>query len=206
MGWTSLFWMINTNDTFCSVLNRNSSGPKTCRGRHLHRSKLGLVPASLPGDNFINVFTSSFHACRSQKLKKDSQVKQLFALLESVHVKPACKNIDEIEPSSTMTRATTVERSLKTKTILGNFRTKMFWIPIILLQLFIDRTSLSLSVFPTLVHGCTLTTLSRYFLAHPWWLDRTKYQWIVRIGGTPGTPHPPMAPLYALHPGWESYF
>ena len=44
-------------------------------------------------------------------------------------------------------------------------------------------------MFPTLVHGCTLTTFSRYFLAHPWWLDSTKYQWIVRIGGTPGTPY-----------------
>jgi hypothetical protein len=32
--------------------------------------------------------------------KKDSQVKQLFALLGSACVKAACKDVDEIDPSS----------------------------------------------------------------------------------------------------------
>ena len=48
--------------------------------------------------NFINVFTSSFYACRPQKLKKDSQLMQLFALSGSALVKAACKHVDEIDP------------------------------------------------------------------------------------------------------------
>ena len=44
-----------------------------------------------PGVNFINVFTHSFYACRSQKRKIDCQVKRLFALSGSVGVKAAIK-------------------------------------------------------------------------------------------------------------------
>ena len=40
----------------------------------------------------------SFYARRSQKRKKDSQVKQHFALLGSVGVEAECKQVDEIDP------------------------------------------------------------------------------------------------------------
>ena len=43
-------------------------------------------------------FTSSFYASKSQKRKKDSQVKQLFALLGAVSLKEVRKHIDEIDP------------------------------------------------------------------------------------------------------------
>ena len=49
---------------------------------------------------FYQQFTSNFYAHRSQKRKKDSQVKQLFLLLGSVCIKAACKHIDEIDPRS----------------------------------------------------------------------------------------------------------
>ena len=42
-----------------------------------------------PRVNFINVLTRSFYVGRSQKCHKDSQVKQLFVLLESECVKAA---------------------------------------------------------------------------------------------------------------------
>ena len=45
----------------------------------------------IPGVNFINVFTSSFHACRSEKCKKLLDLTVLFALLGSVHLKAAHK-------------------------------------------------------------------------------------------------------------------
>ena len=38
--------------------------------------------------------------CRSQKRQKDSQLKQLFALLGSAAVKAVYKHVDEIDPSS----------------------------------------------------------------------------------------------------------
>ena len=41
---------------------------------------------------------SSFYLRRSHKCKKDSQVKQLFALLGSARVKALRKNINEIDP------------------------------------------------------------------------------------------------------------
>ena len=44
-------------------------------------------------------FTCSFYARKSQKRKKDSQLKQLFAPLGSVGIKAARKHIDEIDPS-----------------------------------------------------------------------------------------------------------
>ena len=47
---------------------------------------------------FHHYFTSSFYTSRSQKRKKDSQVKQLFALSGSVRVKAAHKHADEIDP------------------------------------------------------------------------------------------------------------
>ena len=48
--------------------------------------------------NIIKVFMSSFYAQRFQKRQKESQVKQLFALLGSARVKAACKHVDEIDP------------------------------------------------------------------------------------------------------------
>ena len=47
---------------------------------------------------FHQHFTSIFYACRSQKCKKDSQLKQLFVLLGSASVKAARKLIDEVDP------------------------------------------------------------------------------------------------------------
>ena len=46
---------------------------------------------------FHQNFTCNFFSHRSQKCKKDSQLKQLFALLGSVQVKAGHKHIDEIE-------------------------------------------------------------------------------------------------------------
>ena len=47
---------------------------------------------------FHHHFTSSFYARRSQKRKKDSQLKQLFELLGSLYVKASCKHVDEMRP------------------------------------------------------------------------------------------------------------
>ena len=52
------------------------------------------------GVNFINVFTCSFYARRYQKHKKDSQLKQLFALSGSEDVEAVRKQVDEIDPRS----------------------------------------------------------------------------------------------------------
>ena len=49
---------------------------------------------------FHQHFTSSFYASRSQKLKKRSQIKQLFVLLGPAWVKGTRKHVDEIDPSS----------------------------------------------------------------------------------------------------------
>ena len=43
---------------------------------------------------------SSFYACRSQKHKKDSQIKQLFALSGPAQVKAVPKHVDEMDPIS----------------------------------------------------------------------------------------------------------
>ena len=47
---------------------------------------------------FDQHFMCSFYANRSQKSKKDSQVKQLFMLSGSAHVKAALRHVDEIGP------------------------------------------------------------------------------------------------------------
>ena len=44
-----------------------------------------------PGVNFINVFTHSFYACRSQKRKKAPWVECLFAILGSACIRATCK-------------------------------------------------------------------------------------------------------------------
>ena len=50
------------------------------------------------GGQFHQHSTSSFYACRSQKRKKDRQLKLLFALLGSARVKAARKHVGEIDP------------------------------------------------------------------------------------------------------------
>ena len=50
---------------------------------------------------FHQHFMSSFYTRRSQKRRKDTHVKQLFALLESACVKAAHKHVDEIDPCRT---------------------------------------------------------------------------------------------------------
>ena len=47
---------------------------------------------------FHQLFMSSFYTSRSQKCKKDSQVKQLFVLSGSLRVKAACTHVGEIDP------------------------------------------------------------------------------------------------------------
>jgi len=51
-----------------------------------------------PGVNFINVFTSSIYARKSQKRKNDSQVISHFVLLGSKNVKTWSKHVGEIDP------------------------------------------------------------------------------------------------------------
>ena len=52
-----------------------------------------------PGVNFINVFTHSFYAHRSQKHKKLLDLAVFFAHLGSAHVK-LLENVDEIDPKT----------------------------------------------------------------------------------------------------------
>jgi len=49
------------------------------------------------GVDFINMFTSSFYAWRSQKCKMTNDLTVIFALLESAHVKAVSKNVGEID-------------------------------------------------------------------------------------------------------------
>ena len=53
--------------------------------------------ASMIWGQFHQQFISSFYALRSQKRRKDSQVKQLFALSGSVCLKAARKFVGEID-------------------------------------------------------------------------------------------------------------
>ena len=55
-----------------------------------------------PRGQFHQHSTLSFYAGRSQKCKKDSQVKQLFVLLGPLHVKAGHKHFDEIDPWTTI--------------------------------------------------------------------------------------------------------
>ena len=51
-----------------------------------------------PGINFTIILQAAFTHADPKSAKKDSQVKQLFALLGSASVKAACKHVDEIDP------------------------------------------------------------------------------------------------------------
>ena len=55
----------------------------------------GTVPS---GVNFTNILCAAFTSADPKSAKKDSQLKQLFAFLESVDVKAAGKHVDEIDP------------------------------------------------------------------------------------------------------------
>ena len=56
--------------------------------------------STLSRTQFHQHFTSSFYARGSQKRKKDSQIKQLFALLGPVCLNAARKHVGEIDPRS----------------------------------------------------------------------------------------------------------
>ena len=49
------------------------------------------------GVNFTNILQAAFTPADPKRAKKDSQVKQLFALLGSARVKAVRKHIDEID-------------------------------------------------------------------------------------------------------------
>ena len=57
-----------------------------------------MFSVSKSGVNFTNVLQAAFTCPDPKSAKKDSQVKQLFALLGSAHVKSARKHLDEIDP------------------------------------------------------------------------------------------------------------
>ena len=59
---------------------------------------------------FHHHFTQSFNGCRSQKHKKDSQIKQLFALLGFAHVKAACKKMVKLTPDLPFERGIAMDR------------------------------------------------------------------------------------------------
>ena len=54
---------------------------------------------STQGVNFINMFTPSFYACRSQKCKKLLDLTVFFALLGSERVKAARKTLVKLTPA-----------------------------------------------------------------------------------------------------------
>ena len=51
-----------------------------------------------PGVNFTNILRAAFTHADPKRPKKDSQFKQLFALLGSAGVKAALKHVDESDP------------------------------------------------------------------------------------------------------------
>ena len=78
-------------------LQVKSGGRPSMTAHHRSASHLFSLNSSIRGQ-FHQHFTSSFYTCRSQKRQRDSQVKQLFALLGSVSVKAAHKHVDEVDP------------------------------------------------------------------------------------------------------------
>ena len=80
------------------VLQAGHTGP-------MHHPQAGVLGHREQGQveclvrcQFHQHFTRSFYARRSQKRKKDSQLKQLFVLAGSVGIKAVCKHVDEIDP------------------------------------------------------------------------------------------------------------
>ena len=77
----------------------------------VHFQKLTLVDQPSRGQ-FHQHFKSSFYVRRSQKQKKDSQVKQLFALLGSAGIKAGHKHIDQISPTKLLKMHRNAEKAL----------------------------------------------------------------------------------------------
>ena len=124
--------------------------------------------------NFTIVFMCSFYACRSQKCKKDSRLKQLFALLGSEYVKAARKHVDENDPWFTL--------SLSLLSFIPiSFSNIRQWQLIAALMRNIEielshkfsqfRTNLSLSVSS----GRSLKTKQKKFSVNFFWLKITKW-------------------------------
>ena len=91
-----------TTSAPATILSRTARIPSLPKDRS--RSSASYFTSSSSSEfrcQFHQHFTCSYFACRSQKCKKDSRVKQLFALLGSACVKAASKNIDEINTRST---------------------------------------------------------------------------------------------------------
>ena len=79
-----------TSDLSATASRRTSAGS---------RARVTSKTLSTLG-KFHQHFTSSFYAHRSQKRQKDSQVKQLFALLGSVSIKAARKHVKDLSTLS----------------------------------------------------------------------------------------------------------
>ena len=62
----------------------------------IYHSGIHLLCSS--GVNFTNNLLAAFIYKDPKSAKKDSQARQLFALLGSARVKAACKYVDEIDP------------------------------------------------------------------------------------------------------------
>ena len=84
------------------VLRQSAFVYRVCVWRHYQWAHQSVLWNNLlfwgESVNFIKVLMCSFYACKSQKRKKYSQVKQLFSLLGFAGVKAAHYNVDEIEP------------------------------------------------------------------------------------------------------------
>ena len=96
MGQTSIQSALSNLNCKCSPMKTNHTvlyGILTCDKTNV---KKGI--RKQPGVHFTNIIKNSFYVQRSQKPQKDSQVKQLFALLGSAGAKAARKHFDEIDP------------------------------------------------------------------------------------------------------------
>ena len=70
-----------------------------CEGaKYFAARRINAKDISVIRGQFHQQFTSSFYARRSQKCKKDSQIKQLFLLLGLVCVKAARKLLMKLTP------------------------------------------------------------------------------------------------------------
>ena len=79
---------------FLPPLNTNTN-THTTHNTHTYTKRNSLTP---PGVDFTNILHAAFTSADSKSAKKDSQLKQLFAILGSAGVKAARKHVDEIDP------------------------------------------------------------------------------------------------------------
>ena len=68
---------------------------------HIHSRTiyLAVLPPSMSGVNFINVFMQSFYLHISQKCKKLLNLTVFFALWESSHILAVCKMLMKLTPA-----------------------------------------------------------------------------------------------------------